>query len=213
MRDILNRMNYRLKRIQKGKTRGSDRAVDRGMIDATNLKWLKERGSRYIVGTPKGELKRFEQELLKGSWSEIREGLEPAAEQYLGLDGRGSWKSYMQLTETEAAFRIQKDELRLRPIWHQIAERVQRHFGVFSCIRPPQDAGRLVATCRLGPELTDTLGGIRADPKHRCGASYYRRARGAAAVRGAPQSETILLHHLGLELPKRLSIPKGIPDL
>ena len=51
-------------------------AVDRGMIDAANLEWLKERGSRYIVGTPKGELKRFEQELLKGTWHEIREGLE-----------------------------------------------------------------------------------------------------------------------------------------
>ena len=46
------------------------------MIDATNLKWLKERGSRSIVGTPKGELKRFEQELLQGPWHEIREGLE-----------------------------------------------------------------------------------------------------------------------------------------
>ena len=51
-------------------------AVDRGMIDATNLEWLKERGSRHIVGTPKGELKRFEQELLKGTWHTIREGLE-----------------------------------------------------------------------------------------------------------------------------------------
>ena len=51
-------------------------AVDRGMIDATNLQWLKQRGSRSIVGTPKGELKRFEQELLKGSWHEIRKGLE-----------------------------------------------------------------------------------------------------------------------------------------
>ena len=27
-------------------------AVDRGMIDATNLQWLKERGARSIVGTP-----------------------------------------------------------------------------------------------------------------------------------------------------------------
>ena len=51
-------------------------AVDRGMIDATNLQWLKQRGSRSIVGTPTGELKRFEQELLKGSWHEIRKGLE-----------------------------------------------------------------------------------------------------------------------------------------
>ena len=36
----------------------------------------------------------------------------------------------MQLTEAEAAFRIQKDELRLRPVWHQKAERVQAHILV-----------------------------------------------------------------------------------
>ena len=40
------------------------------------------------------------------------------------------WKAYMQLTEAEAAFRIQKDELRLRPVWHQTAERVQAHILV-----------------------------------------------------------------------------------
>jgi transposase len=51
-------------------------AVDRGMINADNLAWLQSRGSRYIVGTPKGELKRSERELLKGTWQEIREGLE-----------------------------------------------------------------------------------------------------------------------------------------
>ena len=32
------------------------------------------------------------------------------------------WKAYMQLTEAESAFRIQKDDLRLRPVWHQTAE-------------------------------------------------------------------------------------------
>src|SRR6478735_5005549 len=41
-------------------------AVDRGMIDAANLKWPQERGSHYIVGTPKGELERFEQRIEKG---------------------------------------------------------------------------------------------------------------------------------------------------
>jgi transposase len=34
-------------------------AVDRGMISAANLKWLQERGSRYIVGTPKFKFRRF----------------------------------------------------------------------------------------------------------------------------------------------------------
>jgi hypothetical protein len=42
------------------------------------------------------------------------------------------WKAYMQLTEVEAAFRVQKDDLRLRPVWHQTAERVQSHILVCS---------------------------------------------------------------------------------
>ena len=31
------------------------------------------------------------------------------------------WKAYIQLTQAEAAFRIQKDRMNLRPIWHQRA--------------------------------------------------------------------------------------------
>ena len=70
LREIVERMEQRYGR------EGRIWAVDRGMINADNLKWLQKRGSRYIVGTPKGELKRFERELLKGTWQEIREGLE-----------------------------------------------------------------------------------------------------------------------------------------
>jgi transposase len=40
------------------------------------------------------------------------------------------WKMYIQLTQAEAAFRIQKDQLRIRPIWHQRADRVQAHILV-----------------------------------------------------------------------------------
>ena len=40
------------------------------------------------------------------------------------------WKAYIQLTQAEAAFRIHKDQLNLRPIWHQHAERVQAHILV-----------------------------------------------------------------------------------
>jgi Transposase DDE domain/Domain of unknown function (DUF4277) len=70
LQEIVQRMEQRYGR------EGRIWAVDRGMIDTKNLKWLKDRGSRYIVGTPKGELKRFEHELLTGTWHEIREGLE-----------------------------------------------------------------------------------------------------------------------------------------
>ena len=37
---------------------------------------------------------------------------------------------HIQLTQAEAAFRIQKDQLRIRPIWHQRADRVQAHILV-----------------------------------------------------------------------------------
>ena len=40
------------------------------------------------------------------------------------------WRAYIQLTQAEAAFRIQKDQLRVRPIWHQRADRVQAHILV-----------------------------------------------------------------------------------
>ena len=40
------------------------------------------------------------------------------------------WKAYIQLTQAEAAFRIQKDQLNIRPIWHQRADRVEAHILV-----------------------------------------------------------------------------------
>jgi transposase len=40
------------------------------------------------------------------------------------------WKAYIQLTQAEAAFRIHKDQLHVRPIWHQRADRVQAHILV-----------------------------------------------------------------------------------
>ena len=40
------------------------------------------------------------------------------------------WRTYIQLTEAEAAFRIHKSELSIRPIWHQREDRVQAHILV-----------------------------------------------------------------------------------
>jgi hypothetical protein len=64
------------------------------------------------------------------------------AERYDGCDLLGSnvpdwtaeelWKAYVQLTDAKAAFRIQKLDLRLRPVWHQAAERVRAQILVCS---------------------------------------------------------------------------------
>jgi len=50
--------------------------MDRGMISEENVRYLKEAGRRYIVGTPKGMLKRFERELLAQDWHQVHPGLE-----------------------------------------------------------------------------------------------------------------------------------------
>ena len=50
--------------------------MDRGMVSGDNLEYLKAGGRRYIVGTPRSQLRRFEQELLKPDWQQVREGLE-----------------------------------------------------------------------------------------------------------------------------------------
>jgi hypothetical protein len=46
------------------------------------------------------------------------------------LPGFAAALGYIQLTEAEAAFRIHKSDLGLRPIWHQKEERVLAHILV-----------------------------------------------------------------------------------
>jgi transposase len=51
-------------------------AMDRGMVSEDNIEFLKQSGRRYILGTPRGMLKRFERELLAQDWHTIRDGLQ-----------------------------------------------------------------------------------------------------------------------------------------
>jgi transposase len=53
--------------------------MDRGMLSEDNLEFLQSRERHYIIGTPKSQLKNFEQELLSEDWEKIREGLEVKA--------------------------------------------------------------------------------------------------------------------------------------
>jgi transposase len=51
-------------------------ALDRGMVSEDNLDFMKAGQRQYIVGTPKSQLKRFEQQLTSQDWRTIRAGLE-----------------------------------------------------------------------------------------------------------------------------------------
>jgi hypothetical protein len=47
-----------------------------------------------------------------------------------GRDPEDLWQSYVQLTEIEAAFKNLQDDLRLRPIYHQLERRIEAHIFV-----------------------------------------------------------------------------------
>jgi len=63
-------------------------------------------------------------------WAAISEGAYLLRSNIDDWSDRLLWKAYIQLTQAEAAFRIQKDQLNLRPIWHQREDRVQAHILV-----------------------------------------------------------------------------------
>jgi transposase len=50
--------------------------MDRGMVSRANVEFLKEGGRRYIVGTPRTMLRKYEKQLMEKDWAVVREGLE-----------------------------------------------------------------------------------------------------------------------------------------
>jgi len=51
--------------------------MDRGMVSEGNLEFLRRSGRRYIIGTPKSSLKKFEQAIAsEQDWKSVREGVE-----------------------------------------------------------------------------------------------------------------------------------------
>ncbi|MGH8648988.1 MAG: IS1634 family transposase [Burkholderiales bacterium] len=51
--------------------------MDRGMVSAENIAWLNETGRRYVIGTPRAELKRWAKQLAEqADWRGICEDVE-----------------------------------------------------------------------------------------------------------------------------------------
>ena len=62
--------------------------MDRGMVSEKNIAFLRARQARYLVGTPKSQLREFEKTLLeRDGWCEVQSGLE--AKLIAHPDGKG----------------------------------------------------------------------------------------------------------------------------
>src|SRR5258707_12737789 len=50
--------------------------VDRGIVSEENLAPIRKRDGQYLVGTPRSQMKQFEEELLKDDWTQVRPEVE-----------------------------------------------------------------------------------------------------------------------------------------
>jgi transposase len=132
---IRNRFSARMEKALKGLARRVDQGQlkDRHKIER-QLGSIQARHPQVAdlyevkVVEPGGAL-HLDWQLIpgRGAWQKAREGayllrtnLPPAEPEQL-------WKSYIQLTEAEAAFRALKSELSIRPIFHQLERRAKAH--------------------------------------------------------------------------------------
>jgi len=85
---------------------------------------------QIVAQHPAGFRLHVEHSALFDDWAALSEGAYLLRSNITDWSDEQLWKAYIQLTQAEAAFRIQKDQLRVRPIWHQRADRVQAHILV-----------------------------------------------------------------------------------
>jgi transposase len=81
-------------------------------------------------GCPAGYRLRVGHNASFDDWATLSEGAYLLRSNITDWSDQQLWKAYIQLTQAEAAFRIQKDQLNVRPIWHQREDRVQAHILV-----------------------------------------------------------------------------------
>lgn len=140
-------------------------------------------------------------------WADLTQGCYVLRSNITDWSAEEFWHAYMHLTDDEAAFRIQKSDLRLRPIWHQRAERVQAHllvcflaYVLWKCLAQMCKQGGLgheprkvfdeVGRIKLNDVILPTRNGI--DIRLQC-------------VTLPDTHQRILLQRLGLHIPQRLS--------
>lgn len=116
------------------------------------------------------------------------------------------WRAYIQLTEAEEAFRIQKSDLRIRPVWHQKQERVEAHILVcFLTYVLWRTLGQMCRAAGLGDEPRKVF----AELSELAVVDVVLPARNGVTIRkrcvARPDAhQAILLQRLGLALPASL---------
>lgn len=143
-------------------------------------------------------------------WAQVSEGCYVLRTNVTDWTPEQLWQAYIQLTQVEAAFRIQKSDLALRPIWHQKTHRVEAHilvcflaYVLWKTLDQWAQRAGLGSTPRT---LLAELAQLRsADIVLPTAEPVPRELRLRCVVR-PDRAQALLLDRLGLRLPARLRI-------
>ena len=144
-------------------------------------------------------------------WAAIADGCYILRSNLCDVDPVTLWKRYIQLTDAEWAFRIAKDELCIRPIWHQKEDRVRAHILV--CFLA-YVLWKTLAGCMQRSVLGDAPRNLLKEFNKIKSGDVVLQARSAKGgplrmirLRCVPEpdpAQKVLLSRLGVTLPKRL---------
>ena len=143
-------------------------------------------------------------------WAERSDGCYLLRTNLTGWTAETLWTTYIQLTQAESAFRTQKRELHLRPIWHHDQDHVQAHI-LFSFLAYAmwKTLEQWMSRSGLGHGPRPVIEELARIKTHDVvlPTSTNREVR-IRCVTMPDTSQRILLGRLGLELPKRLGKPR-----
>lgn len=198
----------------------STRRLDRGALER-QIGRLLERNSRaaarYSISITEdangdcGLRLKWSQRSEWNDWADLSEGTYILRTNIHDWSDEELWKTYIQLSEAEAAFRIQKSELCIRPIWHHKQDRIKAHilicflaYALWKTLQKWQSRAGLGNSPRT---IFIELSRIHsADIVLPLADGSKRELRIRCVVR--PEHEqALLLQRLGLTLPQRLRVP------
>jgi hypothetical protein len=122
------------------------------------------------------------------------------------------WRTYIQLTDAEEAFRTEKTELNIRPIWHQLEKRVEAHvlfsFLAYAMWKTLQTWMERSGLGRGARTVIEEFAKVKAADVI-LPTSAGREVRLTCVTR-PDDGQRALIDRLGLELPQRLGRPRWV---
>ena len=208
-----------------GRIERSKRPLDRGVIERQIGRFL-QRNSRAAGGfsiavtddeqAPSGLRLRWSHHPEWDQWARLSEGVYILRTNIDQWTDEALWNTYTQLTEAEAAFRVHKSDLAIRPIWHHKADRIKAHilvcflgYALWKTLQQWQSRAGLGHSPRT---ILEEFSRIHAADIVLPLADASKRELRIRCVVRPDRAQAILLQHLGLTLPERLRPPQ-IPEM